>query len=96
MTMPEERFHAQFGKDFCTELCRSADGRRKVQAAIDHYYPYLPAFFGRAGSKNNAQYRRWGIKQRTNEDMRADFVARARALVEDHLNLKLPPVPEAA
>lgn len=96
MTMPEERFHAQFGKDFCTELCQSEPGRQKVQAAIDHYFPYLPAFFGRAGSKNNAQYRRWGIKQRTNEDMRADFVARARALVEDHLKLKLPPVPEAA
>ena len=23
MTMPEERFHAQFGKDFCTELCQT-------------------------------------------------------------------------
>src|SRR6185295_4260210 len=31
MTMPEERFHAQFGKDFCTELCRTEDGRAKVQ-----------------------------------------------------------------
>jgi len=96
MTMPEERFHAQFGKDFCTELCRTADGRAKVQEAIDRYFPYLPAFFGRKGSKNNALYRRWGIKQRTNEDMRADYLARARALVEGELKLTLPAVPEAA
>jgi ring-1,2-phenylacetyl-CoA epoxidase subunit PaaA len=90
MTMPEERFHAQFGRDFCIELCRTAEGRARVQDAIDRYFPMLPAFFGKSGSANNETYRRLGIKQRTNEEMRADFVARARALVEDELKLKLP------
>ncbi len=92
MTMPEEKFHAQFGRDFCTELCQTPAGKAAVQAAIDQYFPLLPAFFGRTGSKNNEAYRRWGIKQRSNEDMRADFLARARALVEDHLGLTLPAV----
>lgn len=92
MTMPEERFHAQFGKDFCTELCQSAEGRARVQDAINRYFPMLPAFFGKSGSKNNEMFRRFGIKQRSNEDMRADFLERARALVEDHLKLKLPDV----
>jgi len=96
MTMPEERFHAQFGKDFCTELCQTAEGRAKVQDAINRYYPYLPAFFGKSGSKNNELYRAFGIKQRSNEEMRADYVARARALVEDHLKLKLPELADAA
>jgi ring-1,2-phenylacetyl-CoA epoxidase subunit PaaA len=96
MTMPEERFHAQFGKDLCTEQCKTEAGRQKIQAAIDNYFPYLPAFFGRAKSRNNERYRHWGIKQRSNEDMRADYVERARALVEGHLKLKLPPVPDAA
>jgi ring-1,2-phenylacetyl-CoA epoxidase subunit PaaA len=96
MTMPEERFHAQFGKDFCTELCRTEDGRPRVQDAIDRYYPFLPAFFGAAGSKNNEMFRRFGIKQRTNEQMRDDFLARAEALVVDHLKLRMPAVPEAA
>ncbi len=95
-TMPEERFHAQFGKDFCTELCQTAEGRAKVQDAINRYFPLLPAFFGRSGSENNALYRRVAIKQRSNEEMRADYVQRARALVEDHLKLKLPEVAEAA
>jgi ring-1,2-phenylacetyl-CoA epoxidase subunit PaaA len=96
MTMPEERFHAQFGKDFCTELCRTPEGRARVQDAIDRYFPLLPAFFGQSGSKNNAAYRRLGIKQRSNEEMRADYVRHARALVEDHLKLKLPMIAEAA
>ena len=96
MTMPEERFHAQFGKDFCTELCATEDGRARVQDAIDRYYPFLPAFFGASGSKNNETFRRLGIKQRTNEAMRADYLDRARALVVDHLKLRMPELPQAA
>jgi ring-1,2-phenylacetyl-CoA epoxidase subunit PaaA len=96
MTMPEERFHAQFGKDFCIELCQTPEGRRNVQDAIDRYFPMLPAFFGKTQSKNNDMYRQFGIKQRTNAEMRADFLTKARALVEDHLKLKLPEVAEAA
>jgi ring-1,2-phenylacetyl-CoA epoxidase subunit PaaA len=56
----------------------------------------LPAFFGKSGSENNALYRQFGIKQRSNEEMRADYVKKARELVEDHLKLKLPEVAEAA
>ena len=93
-TMPEERFHAQFGKDFCTELCQTEDGRAAVQDAIDRYFPMLPAFFGRAKSKNNEMFRKWGIKMRTNEAMRDDYLKRATELVEG-LGLRLPSVDEA-
>jgi ring-1,2-phenylacetyl-CoA epoxidase subunit PaaA len=92
MTMAEERFHVQFGEQFCTELCESDEGRARVQGAIDRIFPSLPAFFGRDRSRNNEMYRRWGIKQRTNEEMRADFLARARDFVEGKLGLRLPDV----
>ncbi len=94
MTMPEERFHAQFGKDFCTELCATRDGRDAVQDAIDRFFPTLPAFFGRPKSANNTIYRKWGIKQRTNEAMRADYLRRAGELVAE-LGLTLPPTDAA-
>ena len=94
MTMPEERFHAQFGKDFCTDLCATPDGRVAVQDAIDRFFPTLPAFFGRPNSANNAIYRKWGIKQRTNEAMRADYVRRSGELVAE-LGLILPPADAA-
>jgi ring-1,2-phenylacetyl-CoA epoxidase subunit PaaA len=97
MTMPEERFHAQFGKDFCMELVENEEGRRAVQDAINQYFPLLPAFFGRSKSKNNEIYMKWGIKQRTNDEMREDFIKRAKKLVEDDLGLVLPePQPMAA
>jgi ring-1,2-phenylacetyl-CoA epoxidase subunit PaaA len=89
VTMPEEKFHAQFGKDFCTELCKTEEGRRDVQKAIDAYAPYLPQFFGASGSKNNETYRKFGLKERRNEEMRSDFLNRARAVVEA-LDLRFP------
>jgi ring-1,2-phenylacetyl-CoA epoxidase subunit PaaA len=95
MTMPEERFHAQFGKETCEELCESEAGRQAVQAAIDEYFPFLPKFFGADKSRNNEIYRKWGIKMRSNEEMRADYLRRAQELV-DGLGLKLPKLDQAA
>jgi ring-1,2-phenylacetyl-CoA epoxidase subunit PaaA len=83
ITMPEEKFHAKFGKDFCMEL---------VQDAINRYFPITPGFFGASQSKNNAMYLRWGLKQRTNDEMRADFLARVTELVEKDFGLSLPKI----
>jgi ring-1,2-phenylacetyl-CoA epoxidase subunit PaaA len=91
MTMPEERFHAQFGKDFTTELVAAPGGRRKVQDAIARVFPIMPAFFGRPNSKNNEMFRKWSIKQRSNEEMRADYLRRAQTLAVE-LDLALPPI----
>jgi ring-1,2-phenylacetyl-CoA epoxidase subunit PaaA len=93
MTMPEERFHAQFGEDFCTDMIEHKKPRAEVQDAINRIFPNMPAFFGASKSKNNEIFRKWGIKLRTNDDMRADYVNRARDLVEGKLGLELPTVP---
>ena len=92
MTMPEERFHSQFGEDFCTDLIKTDDGRAAVQEALDRMFPAMPAFFGRSGSVNNEIYRKWGIKMRTNDEMRDDYMSRVRELVEGRLGLRLPVV----
>lgn len=91
-TMPEERFHAKFGEDSVGELVRTPEGKAKVQGAIDAIWPTLPAFFGGSKSKNNEIFRKWGIKQRTNEEMRADYIGRAQALVAK-FGLTLPELP---
>jgi len=95
MTMPEERFHAQFGIDFGKELVASDAGKRRLQKAVDAVFPIMPAFFGRPGSKNNETYRRFGIKQHTNEAMREDYIRRARDAA-GKLGLTLPDVKLAA
>jgi len=89
VTMPEEKFHAKFGKDFCLELIQAGQAEA-VQDAIDRYFPITPAFFGASNSKNNEAYRRFGLKQRTNEEMRSDFMQRVTELVEKDFGLKLP------
>jgi ring-1,2-phenylacetyl-CoA epoxidase subunit PaaA len=89
ITMPEEKFHAKFGKDFCLELIQQGRGA-EVQDAIDRYFPITPGFFGASQSKNNEIYRKWGLKQRTNDEMRQDFLARVTELVEKDFGLKLP------
>ncbi len=91
ITMPEEKFHAKFGKDMCLELIQAGRGE-EVQDALNRYIPITPAFFGAAGSKNNEMYRKWGLKQRSNEEMRADFMNRITELVEKEFGLKLPSV----
>jgi ring-1,2-phenylacetyl-CoA epoxidase subunit PaaA len=93
--MPEEKFHAQFGKDFCTELIQTPEGKAEVQQALDHYFPFLPSFFGGSKSKNNEIYLKWGLKQRSNDEMRNDYMARCTELVES-LGLRMPAVAAAA
>ncbi len=93
ITMPEEKFHAKFGKDFCTELIQTAAGKAQVQDAINRYFPITPGFFGASQSKNNDMYRRWGLKSRSNDEMRNDFFARVKQLVEGDFGLQLPALP---
>jgi ring-1,2-phenylacetyl-CoA epoxidase subunit PaaA len=95
MTMPEERFHAQFGLDFGSELVKTPEGKAKMQEAVNNVYPHMLPFFGAAKSKNNEIFRNWGIKLRTNEDMRADYINRAREAA-GKLGLTLPEVASAA
>ena len=96
VTMPEERFHAQFGEDFCAELCQTQEGRAKVQEAIDRYFPMLPAFFGGAARRTT----RFSASRKSSSAPTTRcapiIVEKARALVEDHLKLKLPETAEAA
>jgi ring-1,2-phenylacetyl-CoA epoxidase subunit PaaA len=94
-TMPEEKFHAQFGADFCVDLVEAPESRARVQDAINRFYPEAPKFFGASGSKNNELYRKYGIKLRKNEEMRADYIARAKDIV-GKLELELPEIAVAA
>ncbi len=94
-TMPEERFHAQFGIDFGRELVKTPQGKALLQDAVDRIFPSLPAFFGAPRSRNNEIFRKWKIKLRTNEEMRADYLKRA-AEAAAALGLTLPAVAEAA
>ena len=88
-TLPEEKFHAKFGEQSVGELVEDPARKALVQSALDRIFPSMPAFFGSDQSKNNEMYRRFGIKFRTNGDMRTDYMTRVQRVVED-LGLVLP------
>jgi ring-1,2-phenylacetyl-CoA epoxidase subunit PaaA len=92
ITMPEEKFHAKFGRDYCLELIGTPEGRAEVQDAINRYLPITPGFFGGSKSRNNEIYLKWGLKSRTNDEMREDFLARVTELVEKDFGLSLPEI----
>lgn len=92
-TMPEERFHVGLGEQIVRDLLQDPANRPKVQEALNRVFPTALGFFGRANSPNNALFQRWGLKKRTNEAMRRDYVGR----VEDfcrRFGLEMPPIPE--
>jgi len=88
-TLPEEKFHAKFGEQSVGEIIETQSGKARAQAALNAIFPSMPPFFGSDRSKNNETYRRFGIKFRTNGEMREDYLARVKRVVEE-LGLALP------
>lgn len=90
--MPEEKFHAGFGKSRLQQLCTAPDGKAQAQRAVHRLFSVILPFFGQSQSKNNELFRKWSVKQRSNAVMRGDFIARVQALC-DALGIERPPVP---
>ena len=44
MTMPEERFHVDFGHEFAAELVKTEEGKVALQKAVDEYFSFLSAY----------------------------------------------------
>jgi ring-1,2-phenylacetyl-CoA epoxidase subunit PaaA len=90
--LPEEHFHVSFGTTRARELAADPATRPVLQRAVDDLVAFTLPFFGRSVSANNEEFRRWGVKQRTNDEARADWAARARETVEGPLGLRFPDV----
>jgi ring-1,2-phenylacetyl-CoA epoxidase subunit PaaA len=90
--LPEERFHVSFGTVRTRALAQLPASRPAVQEAIDQLVRLTLPFFGRSRSANNQAFRRWGVKARTNDEARADFIQRSRSFVVDDLGLAYPDV----
>ena len=85
----------QFGKDFCTELCETEEGRKAVQDAINRYYPILPKFFGRPQSKNKRNLPEMGYQTAHQRRYACRLRKRAQEVVAE-LGLTLPDISESA
>ncbi len=88
--LAEEKGHVSFGIYKCRDLIDQ--GRKhEVQAAVDRWYPEAVDMFGSPKSKRDRKYIRWGLKRRTNEQARREYMAEAQAVIRE-LGLEVPDV----
>ncbi len=90
--LPEEHFHVSFGMAHTRELVADPAAVPHLQRAVDDLVGFTVPFFGRSTSSNNEAFRRWGVKQRTNDEVRAHWIARSRRFVEVDLGLRFPDI----
>ena len=71
----EELGHIDYGYNKTRELLSKGDEQKaRVQRAIDYWYVKALDMFGRTGSTRAERYRYWGLKRRTNEQARGDYI----------------------
>jgi ring-1,2-phenylacetyl-CoA epoxidase subunit PaaA len=72
----EEKGHVAYGEQQLEKLVRSsADGKAQAQAAVDRWYITGLDMFGLSGSARTERYIEWGLKRRTNEEARRQYIA---------------------
>ena len=86
----EELGHIEYGFNKTLELIQSGDeGKEKAQRAVDFWYVRALDMFGRSGSKRSERYRYWGLKRRSNDQARQDYMNEVEPLLR-HIGLKVP------
>jgi len=72
----EEKGHVAYGEQQLEKLVRSGDdGKAQAQAAIDKWFVVGLDMFGKSGSSRTERYLEWGLKRRTNEEARRQYIA---------------------
>jgi ring-1,2-phenylacetyl-CoA epoxidase subunit PaaA len=88
--MDEEDGHIDFGTTRTAEMAaRGGEARDRVQRAVDFWYVTGLDMFGRSDSKRAERYRTWGLKRRTNEEARQQYIAEVDPLIES-MGLSIP------
>jgi ring-1,2-phenylacetyl-CoA epoxidase subunit PaaA len=87
----EELGHAAFGYRIMRRvLQRDPDrGREKIIHYLKKWYPAGLDMFGKSGSKRQNDFLRWGLRKRTNEEMRDDFTKEVNNLLTK-LDIPIP------
>jgi ring-1,2-phenylacetyl-CoA epoxidase subunit PaaA len=78
----EEIGHIGFGTSRLTKLAMDPVTKPQAQAAVDRWYPRALDMFGRSGSRRAERYIEWGLKHRTNEEARAEYIKEVSAALE--------------
>jgi len=78
----EETFHIRHGEHWVKRLAQDARSHDGAQATFAKWYARTMNIFGRPGTAKNALYRRYGLKQRDNDEVRRAFAAEVKDKAE--------------
>jgi ring-1,2-phenylacetyl-CoA epoxidase subunit PaaA len=86
----EELGHIEYGYNKTMELIASGEeGKARAQRAVDFWYVRALDMFGRSASRRSERYRYWGLKRRSNEQARQDYMNEVNPILE-RIGLKIP------
>ena len=82
-----EARHAGLGETGLRETLTG--GAAEAQASVDYWYPRVAATFGRTGSDHFGAYRRYGLRERSNEELLSSWRSVVAGVLGD-LDLEAP------
>jgi ring-1,2-phenylacetyl-CoA epoxidase subunit PaaA len=89
--LPTEARHAHLGEAGLRQLLADGYDRTSAQASVNYWYPRVASTFGRASSDHLDVYRRYGLRQRSNEELFAIWQEDAQRILIG-LGLDVPKV----
>jgi ring-1,2-phenylacetyl-CoA epoxidase subunit PaaA len=86
----EEAGHIDFGETRVAEMAaKGGEQKERVQRSVDKWYIRALDMFGNSGSSRSQQFIDMGLKRRTNEQARQEYIAEVNPLIEA-MGLQVP------
>jgi len=79
--VPVERRHARLGQAGLEQALAEGCDRTAAQASVNYWHPRVVATFGRTGSERAESHRKFGLRQRANEALLAEWQAQVAPLL---------------
>lgn len=86
----DEKVHVAHGYRIVRDACKTPEGLEEAQETLNRYWPMVLDLFGRSNSARSTQFRKWGLRKTSNDELRQAFIAGMRPRLEK-LGLKPPP-----
>ena len=85
----DEVFHATFGLSNLRRVCSTSEGLDEANEKVKIWWPAALDMFGRSDSTFSDAYVRWGLRKLNNEQLRRQYIADTRPLLEQ-LDIVVP------
>jgi ring-1,2-phenylacetyl-CoA epoxidase subunit PaaA len=85
----DELFHATLGLRNLSKICETPEGIAEANKLVLKWWPAALDMFGRSDSTFGDEYVRWGLRKKNNADLRRQYIAETRPLLEQ-IGIEVP------